>query len=104
MRRERLLEALESGKIAAEALRERLEKLDRERAQLASKRSELDRMHGKLTPIPTVEMFRELGEQLRERVATAPTAAAKALLARLLGRVLVSPTGQLTVELTLGRV
>jgi len=88
-RRERLLDALEEGKIASEILKERLVRLDGERAKLEAERAKLERLNDRVVPLPTVEMFRSLGQELRKRMEKGPVAAAKTLLSRFVTRIVV---------------
>ncbi len=97
---ERLLDALEQGKISADLLHERLLRLEQER--LAKYRTALERLKLKVTPIPTVEMFRELADQMKRKMEEGPTREAKAFLRRLVGRIIAQPDGALKVELLAG--
>lgn len=80
VRRERLLNALESRQIDAPVLTERLARIDREREELAEKRQALERAQARVRPLPTIELFRSLGLELERRLEAGPTAAAKTLL------------------------
>jgi len=100
-RRERILDALEYGKIDPDALKDRLAKLDTEKERLSEKRAELERLKAKVVAIPTVEMFRQIGGELRKRVEEGPRPAGM-LLRRMIRRIIVSPTGSLNAELVIG--
>lgn len=88
-RRERLLDALESGKVAPAVLTERLGRVDRERDELSEKRQALERAQSRIRPIPTADMFHSLGRDLERRLASGPPAAAKALLKVLVRQIVV---------------
>ena len=45
----------------------RLAKLDTERERLSEKRTELERLKAKVVAIPTLEMLRQIGDELRKR-------------------------------------
>jgi len=91
-RRERILDALEYGKIDPDTLKNRLAKLDNEKERLGEKRAELERPKAKVVAIPTVEMFRQIGNELRKRVEEGPRPA-RMLLGQLIRRIIVSPAG-----------
>jgi site-specific DNA recombinase len=101
-RRERLLGALETGKIDAGVLTPRLARLDEERGKLAEKRLELDRVKPKAVAVPSVEMFREYGQALRRKYDTGPVQSTKLLLRRFVRRILADK-GALKAELVIGK-
>lgn len=99
-RRERILDALESGKIDADTLKDRLVKLEAEKGRLSEKRAEIELQKTKAVPIPTLETFRQIGGELRARFAQGPRAAGM-LLRRLIRKIIVSPMGSLNAELVI---
>lgn len=101
-RRERLLDALEAGKIDAGVLTPRLTRLDDERVKLAEKREELERIKLKTEAVPTVEMFREYGQELRRKYESGPVPATKLMLRRFVRRIVMAD-GALKAELVIGR-
>jgi len=100
-RRERILDALECRKIDPDTLQDRLAKLDKEKERLGENRAALERLKAKVVAIPTVEMFRQIGNELRKRVEEGPRPA-RMLLGRLIRRIIVSPTGSLNAEPVIG--
>jgi site-specific DNA recombinase len=102
-RRERLLDALESGKVEAGVLSPRLARLDEERGRLQAQREEFEREKTRTVPIPTPEMFRAMGEQLGQVFREGPVPAAKQLLRQLVRKIVVPAEGPLKAELVIGK-
>ena len=69
--------------------------------RLGEKRIELERLKAKVVAIPTLEMLRQIGDELRKRVEEGPRPAGM-LLRRVIRRIIVSPTGSLKAELVIG--
>lgn len=102
LRRERLLDALEAGKIEAGLLTGRLARLDEEKATLAAKRAALDQAKLQAEAVPTVELFREYGQELRRKAEAGPVQATKLLLRHFVRRVVVGKD-TLKAELVIGK-
>lgn len=100
LRRERLLDALEGGKISADVLTPRLARLDEERQGLVAKRHTLEQVRLKAVSVPSVELFREYGRELRRKAEAGPVQATKLMLQRFVRRITVA-RGVLKAELVI---
>jgi len=101
-RRERLLDALESGQVDPAILNERLARIEEERGRFQQQRAVLEHAKIQAEAAPTVERFRTYGQELRKPVESGPVAAAKLILRRFVRTVTVAP-GALNVELVIRR-